>query len=356
MFRARLRATRLFVAVSLAALLAAACSQGPTGVSTGISGDQNARSLSSYSGGSAGAASTSLGNAAGYVILGGGPTVPSVTLTTSAITGNVGSGILGGGATLTSSTVAGNVNADVIVNTSSTVTGTGPSDPAAFASFLAAYTAVAATPIPVLSHRLSGTLSGVTLTPGVYSFNGAATLTGTLTLDAQGNANATWTFLIGTWPHNATSTGALTATDFSVVMANAGNPGNVTWWVAQAVTMTRADMVGTILAGAAITFTGTAGAPGDFNFYGHAFAKDAVTVTDYTFNVSTTTTVGGGGNCNPGKDCDRDKDKDRHQFNRCHNWYQDHDWNRQHCSDRNKAPDKDRYDQDNNQFGHRWGW
>jgi Ice-binding-like len=352
MLRTRLRTTRLLVAVSLAALLAAACSVSPTGVSGDLSA--NARWSSSYGGGSTGVVS-SLGNAAGYVILGGGPTAPSVTLTTSAITGNVGSGIVGGGATLTSSTVAGNVNADVIVNTTSTVTGTGPSDTAAFASFLAAYTAVAATPIPVLSHRLSGTLSGVTLTPGVYSFNGAATLTGTLTLDAQGNPNATWTFLIGTWPHDATSTGALTATDFSVVMANGANPSNVTWWVAQAVTMTRADISGTILAGAAITFTGTAGAPGDFNFYGHAFAKDAVTVTDYTFNVSTATTVGGGGNGNPGKDCDRDRDNDRHQFNKHHNWCQDHDWNKQHDGDRDNAPDKDRYDNDHCQSGQR-GW
>jgi len=333
MYRARLRATRLLVVGSLVALLAAACSVSPTGVTGDLSAD--AKWLSSHGGGwGPGAASSSLGNAAGYVILGGGPTVPSVTLTTSDITGNVGSGIVGGGATLTSSTVDGNVNADVIVNTSSTVTGTGTSDTAAYASFLAAYDTVAATPIPAPSHRLSGNLSGVTLTPGVYSFNGAATLTGTLTLDAQGNANATWTFLIGTWPHDATSTGALTATDFAVVMANNGNPGNVTWWVAQAVTMTRADMVGTILAGAAITFTGTAGAPEDFNFYGHAFAKNAITVTDYTFDLSTTTTVGGGGHGNPGKDCDRDKDKDKGHFNKHHNWCQDHHWNKQH-SDRN---------------------
>jgi hypothetical protein len=250
------------------------------------------------------------------------------------------------------------VNADVIVNTTSTVTGTGPSDTAAFASFLAAYTAIAAIPIPVPSHRLSGDLSGVTLAPGVYSFDGAATLTGTLTLDAQGNANATWTFLIGTWPHDATSTGALTATDFSVVMANGGNPGNVTWWVAQAATLTRADMAGTILAGAAITFTGTAGAPGDFTFYGHAFAKNAVTVTDYTFNVSTTTTVGGGGSGNPGTDCNRNKDNDRNHYGKNHNWNQGHRWNKQHSGDRNKAPNRDRYDQkngrDNRQPAH-WG-
>jgi hypothetical protein len=330
--KARLRTTRLLVVGSLAVLLAAACSVSPTGVSGDLSAD--AHWLATHGGGSGpGATASTLGNAAGYAILGGGPTVPSVTLTTSDITGNVGSGIVGGGVTLTSSTVAGNVNADVIVNTSSTVTGTGPSDTAAFASFLAAYTAVAATPIPVPSHRLSGSLSGVTLTPGVYSFNGAATLAGTLTLNAQGNANATWTFLIGTWPHNASSTGALTATDFSVVMANGGNPGNVTWWVAQAVTLTRADIPGTILAGAAITFTGTAGAPGDFTFYGHAFAKDAVTITDYTVNASTTTTVGGGGKGNPGKDCDRDKDKDKKHFNKNHDWDQDHHWNKQHFGD-----------------------
>src|SRR5271166_4171632 len=45
---------------------------------------------------------------------------------------------------------------------------------------------------------LTGTdLGGQTLAPGVYFFASSAQLTGDLTLDAQGNDNAYWVFLIG---------------------------------------------------------------------------------------------------------------------------------------------------------------
>ena len=40
-------------------------------------------------------------------------------------------------------------------------------------------------------------LGGMTLTPGVYCFSSSAQLTGTLTLDAQGNPNAVFLFKIG---------------------------------------------------------------------------------------------------------------------------------------------------------------
>jgi hypothetical protein len=96
---------------------------------------------------------------------------------------------------------------------------------------------------------LTGTLAGVTLTPGVYCFDAAATLTGTLTL--KGPAKGIWIFKVGT-----SGTGALTGTDFSVVMAGGGQACNVYWWVAQAATMTTSNFLGTILAGADITVTG----------------------------------------------------------------------------------------------------
>jgi len=40
-------------------------------------------------------------------------------------------------------------------------------------------------------------LGGMTLTPGVYCFNSSAQLTGTLTLNAQGNPNAEFVFQMG---------------------------------------------------------------------------------------------------------------------------------------------------------------
>ncbi len=78
----------------------------------------------------------------------------------------------------------------------------------AYNDFLLAYAALASQPC---DRVLTGTLAGVTLRPGVYCFAAAATLTGTLTLGG-------------------------------------GDPCNVTWWVAQAATMTDSQFVGTILA------------------------------------------------------------------------------------------------------------
>lgn len=112
---------------------------------------------------------------------------------------------------------------------------------------------------------LTGTLDGMTLEPGTYCFEAAAALTGTLTLD--GPANGTWIFKVGTL-----GTGALTGTGFSVVMEGGGEACNVTWWVADAVTLTDSDFLGNILAGAAITMTrGT--------FHGNAWSQADVTIT-----------------------------------------------------------------------------
>ena len=51
---------------------------------------------------------------------------------------------------------------------------------------------------------------------------------GVVTLD--GPANGTWVFKV--------APGAFTGTNFSVVMAGQGQACNVTWWVAEAATMT----------------------------------------------------------------------------------------------------------------------
>ena len=58
-----------------------------------------------------------------------------------------------------------------------------------------AYNGLANMPFDI---NLSGQdLGGLTITSGVYRFNSSAQLTGTLTLDAQGNNNAFWVFQIG---------------------------------------------------------------------------------------------------------------------------------------------------------------
>lgn len=62
-------------------------------------------------------------------------------------------------------------------------------------------------------------LGGQTLTPGVYCFSSSVQLTGTVTLDAQGSANAVWVFKMG-----STLT---TASGSSVLVIDGGSPCNV---------------------------------------------------------------------------------------------------------------------------------
>jgi hypothetical protein len=96
------------------------------------------------------------------------------------------------------------------------------------------------------------TLAGQVLQPGTYCVDNASTNTGgVLTLD--GDASDTWLFKIG-----ASGAGALTGTDFVVNMSGGAEACNVTWWVADAVTLTRGDFKGDILAGKAVTVTGVA--------------------------------------------------------------------------------------------------
>jgi len=91
-------------------------------------------------------------------------------------------------------------------------------------------------------------LGGLTLTPGVYCFTGSAQLTGALTLNAQGNANAVFLFKIGTT--------LTTASGSSVLMINAGSACNVYWQVGSSATLgTASSLAGTIMAQASITLT-----------------------------------------------------------------------------------------------------
>ncbi len=159
----------------------------------------------------------------------------------------------------------------------------------AYGDSLSAYDALLLVPC---DRVLTGNLDGVTLAPGVYCFENSATLTGQLTL--AGPADGIWVFKIG----SKHGTSDLTATDFSVVMTGGGQACNVSWWVAESVTLTDSIFVGTILAGKAITITG-----GTYN--GYTFAKAAVTLTDVTVTTCKIAVVGVGGatlksKCNQG--------------------------------------------------------
>jgi hypothetical protein len=90
-----------------------------------------------------------------------------------------------------------------------------------------------------------------TLHPGVYHFDSSAQLTGTLTLDAQGNPDALFIFQIGS---------TLTTASGAVVnILNGGPNDGVFWQVGSSATLgTSTVFAGNILASQSITLTTTA--------------------------------------------------------------------------------------------------
>jgi hypothetical protein len=167
--------------------------------------------------------------------------------------------LAGSALTCTDSNVAGPVGVDFTTAVTSTRCKMQVQyAPGAYDNFITKYEAIAGNLTPCI--LLTGTLDGAILDPGTYCFDAAAALTGTLTLSGSGP----WLFEIGT-----SGTGALTATNFTVV---GGNPCNAYWWVRQDVTLTTSAFQGTILGGGDITLTGT-------GLAGRVWATGAVTMT-----------------------------------------------------------------------------
>lgn len=129
-------------------------------------------------------------------------------------------------------------------------------------------------------------LGGLTLTPGVYCFASSAELTGTLTLNAQGDPNAVFVFQIG-----STLT---TASSSSVVFTNGGEGDSVFWQVGSSATLgTTTEFAGNILALTSITLDTGANIG-----CGRALARNgAVTMDKNDVSIDTAgceTTTGGG--------------------------------------------------------------
>ncbi len=179
-------------------------------------------------------AQISLGSSSTFAVL-GGSTVTNTGV--SAITGDVGvspgtsvtgfpPGVVAGGAIHSADAVAGQAQTDLTT----------------------AYNAVAGTACNV---DLTGQdLGGLTLTPGVYCFSSSAFLTGTLTLDFQGNPNALFLFKIGST--------LITASGSAIVPSNGGStcPPNLFWQVGSSATLGTGSMfTGNILALTSITLT-----------------------------------------------------------------------------------------------------
>jgi Ice-binding-like len=90
-------------------------------------------------------------------------------------------------------------------------------------------------------------LGGKTLVPGVYGTDSALGLTGTVTLDGQGNTDGVWVFQAGS---------LITASSSSVALINGAQACNVYWQVGSSTTLgTSTSFVGTIMSLTTITAT-----------------------------------------------------------------------------------------------------
>lgn len=122
----------------------------------------------------------------------------------------------------------------------------------------------------------AGELGGLTLAPGIYQAAGGSFAISLvdLTLDADGNDDAVWIF--------QTASTLVVGTGRSVILAGDAKAKNVFWHVGSAATINGgADMVGTIIASAGITFPG-----GGATLKGRALSLvDAVSFLDTTVDV-----------------------------------------------------------------------
>ena len=273
------------VVVTLA-LLSAACSNDSASRINApplLSSSSNSQSSS--------ASALSLGEASSFAILSAADAnAGAVTCVGPAtITGNVGSsGVITPGACVIIGAKIAPVSAGVV------------------AAFDRAYAALARAQCTQTILQQAFTDQALSVNSGVICFPNEVTFTrSTLTL----TGNGPWLFKIG--GNGLVGTGALTGTNFNVLMPAGAKACDVTWWVRAGATMTTSNAAGThfigsILAGAAITVTGAT--TGTFN--GRALAKAGVSITGGTFTGCT----GGIGRGN-GKDEDKDKDKDKDHEN-----------------------------------------
>ena len=149
------------------------------------------------------------------------------------------------------------VNGDLGVSPGSAVTGFPPgvvngTIHAADATAAGAQVDLTAAYIDAATRTPTGALppaiGGLTFTEGVYNAPAAVGLTGTVTLDAQGDPNAVFIFQIGS--------ALTTASGSTVDLINGANPCNVFWQIGSSATLgTGSTFAGNILALTSITVT-----------------------------------------------------------------------------------------------------
>jgi hypothetical protein len=177
----------------------------------------------------AGTSTVGLGTSAAFAVLAGTPSITSTGATT--IVGNVGIAPAAAVTGFPPGTINGTTHAADAVAVQ------------AKSDLETAYTDAAGR----VSTATHGTLGGLTLVAGVYNAGGATLgLTGTLTLDGQGDPNAVWIF-------QATSD-LVTASSSTVRVINRGQACNVFWQVTSSATLgSGSTFVGTIMALTSVT-------------------------------------------------------------------------------------------------------
>jgi hypothetical protein len=160
------------------------------------------------------AAPVNLATAQPFVVLGGA----GVT--------NTGPSVLDGDLGVTPGTSLSGFGAPAVVNgathANDAVAGQAQAD------LTTAYNVAAGQPIAPGNELTGVDLGGLTLSPGAYGYSTSAQLTGQLTLDAHGDPNAQFVFVIG-----STLT---TASASSVVLTNGASPCNVFWKIGSSAT------------------------------------------------------------------------------------------------------------------------
>jgi hypothetical protein len=188
---------------------------------------------------------------------------------------NVGVAVLAGSTIVnTGNTV---LNGDLDLSPGSVVSGFPPGivtgaqhvdDPTAVQSQLDRTTAYNQAAAASPATPIASALDAVTLNAGIYSAGTFSLAGGTLTLDAQGNANAVWIFQM--------STTLITAAGSTVRIINGGSALNVFWQVGSSATIgANNTFLGAILAAASITLT-----PSGTTVTGHLLASAEVSLGD----------------------------------------------------------------------------
>jgi len=206
----------------------------------------------------------SLGNATSFVVLGG-----------SAVT-NTGPSVLNGDlGSFPTGTVTGFPPG--IVN--GTSHGAGTASELAQQSVTTAANALLAQPCTT-TFGVPTDIGNSTRGPGVYCFNSSGAITGPLTLDAGGNANAVFIF--------RTASTLITASSASVLLINGAQACNVFWRVGSSATLgTNTTFVGNILALTSITLNTGA------TVQGRALAQNGAVTLDSNTLTRTSCATGG---------------------------------------------------------------